>query len=357
MRPYNLAALRPKLSWLVCLLLLQAACVQQPEPVDVMAPADSSAGLTGPLHTVTIITPDWPPLEKLFVAGLGLEETGNRKVEPSALAIQRQLWGIPETIAWRTRILSRPAVPGTAQLRVLVTDVATSAHRLSWDRQELGPYGMGFPTLDVFAWDEQLRGLGFERATPEVEVFDVTAPNGRVYNVHEATFLGPEFMRVIAISRKGGLPQVGIFDAVTQRGGPAYATQIVPDIDAMLGLLTEVLDYEVRSDRTWSEYPIPFRFTLVHARGSTTGHVALVEYAAEHTRSGSGVPPRPPARGMVMWSFQVTDLAAVMARAAARNVEPVAGPVTYTSPSLGPHTAMTFLAPNGFLIEVFQRDE
>ncbi|MEE8307840.1 MAG: VOC family protein [Gammaproteobacteria bacterium] len=321
-----------------------------------MAADDTATGLAGPLHTITVITPDWQPLERLFVTGLGLKQTAKAEVLPTTLNVQQRLWGIPETINWQTRILSRPAVPGTAQLRVLVTDQATTAHRLSWDRQELGPYGMGFPTLNVFAWDEELLELGFERATAEVEVFDVTAPNGSVYNVHEATFLGPEFMRVIAISRKGGLPQVGIFDAVTARGGPAYATQIVPDIDAMLDLLTNVLDYEVRSDRTWSEYPIPFRFTLVHARGSNTGHVALVEYATEHTKKGSGVVPRPPARGMVMWTFEVTDLAAVAARAAAQNIEPMAGPVTYKSPSLGQHTAMTFVAPNGFLIEVFQRN-
>lgn len=341
----------------MCVLALQAgACVQQ-APVDVMAPDNVAAGLVGPLHTVTVITPDWQPLERLFMTGLGLEETSNGQASEATLDVQRRLWGIPETINWQTRILSRPSVPGTAQLRVLVTDQATTAHRLSWNRQELGPYGMGFPTLDVFRWDEELRRLGFERATAEVEVFEVTAPNGTAYNVHESTFLGPEFMRVIAISRKSGLPQVGIFDSATQRGGPAYATQIVPDIEAMLELLTKVLDYEVRSDRTWSEYPIPFRFTLVHARGSNTGHLALVEYAEEHTLPGSGVPPRPPARGMVMWSFEVTDLSVLTARAAAVGIEPTAGPVSYSSPSLGPHTAITFTAPNGFLIEVFQRDD
>ena len=242
-------------------------------------------------------------------------------------------------------------------MRVLVTDDLTPAHRASWNRQELGPYGMGFPTLDVYQWDAELLSLGYERATPEVEAFQVAAPDGATYAVNESAFFGPEFLRVIVISRKGGLPQVGVYDEASGRGGPAYATQIVPDIDAMLAMLTDVLDFEVRSDRVWREYPIPFRFTLVHARGSTTGHIALVEYAAEDTRPGTGVPPRPPARGMVMWSFPVTDLDAIEARAAAHGHAPLAGPLSYVSPSLGAHRAMTFVAPNGFLIEVFEAQE
>jgi hypothetical protein len=340
----------------ICLLALTlAACVKPTPPADVMAPDEAAApGITGPLHTVTIITPDWQPLSKLFATGMGLEEVASARVSGVALANQRRLWGIPEPIGWRTQILARPQVPGTIQLRVLVTDDLTSAYRSSWNRQELGPYGMGFPTLDVFSWDAELQGLGYERATPEVEAFQVVAPDGDSYSVNESAFYGPEYLRVIAISRKGGLPQVGVFDEASGRGGPAYATQIVPDIDAMLGLLTEVLDFEVRSDRVWREYPIPFRFTLVHARGSTTGHIALVEYAAKDTQPGTGVPPRPPSRGMVMWSFPVADLDAIAARAAAQDQYPLAGPLTYTSPSLGTHRAMTFVAPNGFLVEVFE---
>ncbi len=337
------------------LVLLLSACVKPAPPADVMAPDEAAApGVTGPLHTVTIITPEWQPLQKLFATGMGLEAVSNTRVSGIALANQRRLWGIPEPISWRTRVLARPQVPGTIQLRVLVTDDLTAAHRSSWSRQELGPYGMGFPTLNVFLWDQELQGLGYERATAEVEAFQVAAPGGGSYNVNESAFFGPEYLRVIAISRKGGLPQVGVFDEVSGRGGPAYATQIVPDIDAMLGMLTEVLDFEVRSDRVWREYPIPFRFTLVHARGSTTGHIALVEYAVEDTEPGTGVPPRPPARGMVMWSFPVADLDVIAARAAAQDLRSLAGPLTYTSPSLGTHRAMTFVAPNGFLIEVFE---
>jgi hypothetical protein len=57
---------------------------------------------------------------------------------------------------------------------------------------------------------------------------------------------------------------------------------------------------------------------------------------------------------MVMWSFPVTSLDTITKRATAAGVTPFAGPISYTSPSLGQHKAMTFIAPNGFMVEVFE---
>ena len=65
-------------------------------------------------------------------------------------------------------MFTRPGITGTVQMRVIVTDRPTPPMRDSWNRQQLGPYGMGFPSLDVYAWDDELRALGFERAVPEV---------------------------------------------------------------------------------------------------------------------------------------------------------------------------------------------
>ena len=334
--------------FIAVLLILLGGC--QTTPVDVMAPTNISTALTGPLHTVTLITNDYGAIDKLFVRGMGL----TMKPGTPDTSVQRSLWGLPEHFSWETRILSRPTAPGTTQLRVLVTGQETGSPRDSWNRQQLGPYGMGFPTLDVVTWDAELRGLGYQRATEEVEVFSIVAPGGRKYSVHEAAFYGPEHLRVIAISRKGGLPQVGVYDTETGRGGPVYATQIVPDMESMIAFFTQVLDMEVRSDRIWREYPEPFRFTLIHAKGSRTGHLALVEYEKEFVVPGTGIPPRPPARGMSIWSFPVSDLDIIRERASNAGAEILHGPIRYESSSLGNHRAMTLIAPNGFLVEVFQ---
>lgn len=322
---------------------------------DVMASTSRSEDAnTGPLHTVTLITPDLAALRKLYETGLGLTVTGPHTLSDDARITQNRLWGMPKDLGYSIYLFRRPGVGGTIQMRVLVTDQPTPHMRSGWNRQQLGPYGMGFPTLDVFEADEELRALGFERAVPEVEVFQVTAPNGDSYPVSEAPFFGPEYLRIIAIGRGGGRPQVGAYNEATGRGGPVYATQIVPDADAMIEFFTIVLDMEVRSDRMWREYEIPFRFSLIHAKGSQTGHTPLVEYEDEHEIAGTGVAPRPPNRGMAIWSYKVKDLDAIIARAEAAGVPVQAGPETYESPSLGKHRAATFHAPNGFMIEVFE---
>lgn len=324
------------------------------DTTDVMASNSTAEDANaGPLHTVTFITPDLGALRKLYETGLGLTVTGPYTLTDDQRASQRTLWGMPDDLNYDVYMFRRPGVDGTVQMRVLVTDQPTPPMRDSWNRQQLGPYGMGFPTLDVYAADEELRALGFTRAVPEVEVFQVSAPNGDTYPVTEAPFYGPEYLRIIAIGRGGGRPQVGAYNEATGRGGPVYATQIVDDADAMIEFFTTVLDMEVRSDRIWDEYEVPFRFTLIHAKGSQTGHTPLVEYTDEHEIPGLAA-PRPPNRGMAIWSYQVKDLDGILARAEAANVPVHSGPEIYTSPSLGSHRAATFLAPNGFMIEVFE---
>ena len=87
----------------------------------------------------------------------------------------------------------------------------------------------------------------------------------------------------------------------------------------MVDFFTKVLDMEVRSDRTWAEYKVPFRFTLIHSKGSQTGHTPLVEYTDEHEVAGLAA-PRPPNRGMAIWSYRVKDLGAILARAKAEKM-------------------------------------
>ncbi|MEQ8735358.1 MAG: VOC family protein [Rhodospirillaceae bacterium] len=321
---------------------------------DVMAASspDTMAN-TGPLHTVTIITPELGPMRKLYETGLGLTVTGPHALSDKTREAQRKLWGLPSDLGYEVYLFRRPNVEGTTQIRVLVTNRATPPMRSGWDRRQLGPYGMGFPTIDVYEADAELRALGFERAVPEVEEFQVTAPNGDSYPVTEAPFFGPEYLRIIAIGRGGNRPQVGVYNTDTGRGGPAYATQIVDDADAMVEFFTTVLDMEVRSDRTWAEYEVPFRFTLIHAKGSQTGHTPFVEYSDKHEIPGLAA-PRPPNRGMAMWSYNVRDLDNILDRAATAGVEVYSGPTEFDSPSIGRHRAATFLAPNGFMIEVFE---
>jgi len=327
-------------------------------PPDHLAPkAPSVPPMTSPLHTVTIITRDFDGLAKMYRDGLGLDIVGPMDIDPITRAKLNELWGFPVDMLWQMQLFRRTKVRSATQIRVLVTNRDTPAIRKSWNRQERGPYGMGFPSLDVIPWDAHVLGLGFTRSTEEVERFPLKASDGTGYEVREATFNGPEFLRSIAISRGGGMAQLGQVDPGTGRGGPAYATLVLSksEMDAVIGFFTDVLDFDVRSDREWTAYEIPFRFATVHAKGSDTGHVALAAYAPEHLAPGTGAAPRPPNRGMAIWSFRVESVAEIEKRARAKNMKPFADAVEVRVADLGHRRVQTYLAPNGFMIEVFER--
>jgi catechol 2,3-dioxygenase-like lactoylglutathione lyase family enzyme len=334
--------------------LAGTAALAQGGPDHIMPKDPNARGLSGPLHTVTLITADLKALTRMYVDGLGMTLSGPVEINTGNRTILNAVWGIPQTMTWQMYMLRRPAVPRATQIRVLVMDRATPSIRKSWNRQEPGPYGMGFPTDDVPAWDKDIAQLGFTRATPEIERFPLKRADGSGYEVLEATFNGPEFLRAIAISRRDGMAQVGDLDPATKRGGPAYATQVVTDMDAMVKFFVEVLDYEVRTDRVWRAYAVPFRFVTMYARGATNGHVALAAYDAKDTLPGTGVPPAPPNRGMAIWSFPVSNIDAFQARAEGAGLELAGGHSAINVADLGKRMAITVRAPNGFLIEAFQ---
>ena len=331
---------------------ITARGLAQTAPRDDLSPGDAAGGLVGPLRVVTIITSDLAPLLHFYGDGLGLSSAS----VPAAPDALNRFWGMPAGLRWTAHVLTRTAAPTATMIRVLVTERPTPSIRRTWSRQELGPYGMGFPTVDVPGWDARMRDLAFVRATSEIERFPLKRPDGTPYEVMEATFNGPEFLRAIAISRRDGMAQVGDMDPATGRGGPAYATQIVTEgqMQAVLDFFTGVLDFEVRTDRMWRTYDVPFRFATVHAKGSNTGHVALAAYAEKDVQPGTGTVPAPPNRGMAIWSFPVKNLSAFAGRA--RNAAIVAGPMRADLPGLGKVQAMTVRLPSGFLIEAYQNE-
>jgi catechol 2,3-dioxygenase-like lactoylglutathione lyase family enzyme len=325
-------------------------------PLDHNLPKDPNAkGLLGPLRVITIVTSDLPGMTKMYRDGMGMQLSGPAEFSIDMRQLLAIIWKIPKTSKFEIYMLRRPAVPQAAEIRLIVVDPPTPAIRKSWNRQELGPYGMGFPTLDVAAWDQHISKLGFQRATPEIERFPLKRADGSPYDVLEATFNGPEFLRNIAISRRDGMAQVGDVDPSTGRGGPSYATIVVDDMDKMVNFFTKVLDFEVRTDRIWKAYDVPFRFVTIFAKGSTHGHIALAAYDKKDVVPGTGVTPGLPNRGMVMWSFQVPTLEQIGKRVEAAGLKYDGGYSWINIPDVGERRAMMLKAPNGFIIELFER--
>ncbi|HSL16979.1 MAG TPA: VOC family protein, partial [Methylomirabilota bacterium] len=163
------------------------------------------------------------------------------------------------------------------------------------------------------------------------------------------------------------MPQLGPVDPATGRGGPIYSAQVIERSDEVLSFYVDVLGLELRSDRQFKSsgskgaLGVPdgteFRFSIVYAEGARFGHLLFLDF-----QDGLGVPrpdvaPRPPNRGLAMWTFPVRDLTEMEARIRSAGIEPFAGPVELESPSLGRHRALTVLDPGGFMVELFETVE
>jgi catechol 2,3-dioxygenase-like lactoylglutathione lyase family enzyme len=222
---------------------------------------------------------------------------------------------------------------------------------------------MGFSTLNLDSWDPELRAKGYESLMP-LSRYQIPRPDGTSYTIHETIFNAPDFMHSVTISRGDGMPQLGPVDPATGRGGPIYSALIIENSDDVLAFYVDVLGLELRSDRQFKSsgskgaLGVPdgteFRFAIVYAHGASFGHLLFLDYQGRLGLPNPRVAPRPPNRGMGMWTFPVRDMAEMEARLEAAGLTPVAGPMELTSPTLGRHLAMTVLDPTGFMVELFQ---
>ncbi len=330
---------------------------------DPLAPTSSGENaLVGPLYMVTLASNDFKYVEYFYSKGMGMTMEGPIPQPASKMQRQRRFWDIPKVINWKTYRLHRPSAPGTIQIRLMLIDKETPTIHQSTDSRELGPFSLGFPNLNQKQLDAEIRSMGFE-AMADLQEGKVSRPDGSSYRYLETIFQAPDFVHAVGIERKDGMPQLGPVDEKTSKGGPAYSAQVIENADEFLSFLTEVLDWEVRADRQWTTSPgsalglpegIPFRFSLAYAKGASSGHLLFIDYE-DDSAIATDVAPKVPNRGLGMWTFQTRDIQEVKRRAEAHGTKIIYGPVTYDEPILGMSKVMTMLAPNGFLIEIFEK--
>jgi catechol 2,3-dioxygenase-like lactoylglutathione lyase family enzyme len=325
-------------------------------PNDPMEPIAAATGANaGPLSGALIVTRDLDNLRRIYVDGVGLTLEGPLPASRATTDAQRRLWQMPPGMTWQTWRLTRPATPDAIRVLVLVPDVVTPVMRRSYDREETGPYALGFAMRDVRAVDARITALGFRRTLPAVNEYPLKLRDGAEYPVIEASYEIADATRLVLMQRGGGMKPTGSIDAATGLGGPSYSSLIVEDAAAMQRFFTTVLDYEERTNREWTVFSPRFRYVTLHAKGARTGNLGLVEYAPADRKPSTGVAPRPPNRGLAGWSFPVRSLDEVLKRADAQRVPRVAGPLAIDDPRFGRVRIATVLAPNGLLIELFER--
>ena len=359
-------ALAAALCWVAPWLGLESAGAAQDRatPVDPLAPTTRPQdGLAGPLHTATVCTASLEESRLFYGKALGMRFSGPIAVPRQDRRLQRALWQIPEGIGWDMYLLRREGVDAAMQVRLLVLDRPGPAVHRSWSAAELGPFSLGFPNVNQTRLDAWVRRHGYGTLNTEIDRGTAHRPDGSGYSIDETIFNGPDFVHAVGIHRGDGMPQLGPTSPVSGMGGPAYSAQIVADSDAWIRFLVDGLGMELRSDRQWKSsgtkgaLNLPdgteFRFSIVYAHGARSGHILLMDYSNLKTVDMAAA-PRPPNRGLCMWSLPVRDMARAMANLARMGVPIVHAPIIYHSPAFGLARVVTVLAPNGFLIELFE---
>jgi hypothetical protein len=350
-----------KRPWLAAFLLL-AGTVQaanKVEILDVTTPrGDGHDAISGPLEMITYATNDMAAVALFYKEGFGLELEGPLEINPASKSVQRELWGMPADIDWQEYRLTRPGLMDMPRVRVLLMNKPEPAIHNSWSAMEPGPFSIGFPNAAPMVLDKRLRSLGFG-AQGEINRSKITRPDGVQYEILETIFNGPDFTKGVAVSRNGpGISQLSPVDPSSGLGGPAYSGVVVADMDAMLNFLSKILDMEIRGDRVWetsgalgAPAGTKYRFCLVYGKGSTHGHLLLLQYLNQPLASARE--PVLPNRGIVSWTFKSTNLEKILARARKAQVE-IRGPKTMELAGFGQRRVAMLKAPNGFWVELIE---
>jgi len=330
---------------------------------DTLATDVHNSGLCGYLHTATLSTNDLEGIRKFYVDGMGMTLEGPIELQEDQERTQRKLWDIPSDVSYAYYHLYRPSVPTLIQIRLLVFKEEHPTIHKSYKSLELGPFSLGFPNLDQKGLDQKLEGLGVSFMAP-LQEGTIPRPDGTEYRYWETIYKGPDYLHCVGIERGDGMPPLAPCDPVTKLGGPGYSAQVIDNSDHFISFLTDVLDLELRADRYWEaaagsalgiEEGVPFRFALVYAKGSTQNHFLFLDFK-ESEMIDTGVPPRIPNGGLGAWTLETSDIGQVISNARSFGSRVLSEPMVYDSPIFGECSIASMLAPNGFIIEVFERN-
>ncbi|MBR2648826.1 MAG: hypothetical protein IKD55_08290 [Sediminibacterium sp.] len=329
---------------------------------DISEPESSEAdALCGPLKIITICTAYLDSLELFYVKGMGMQLSGPFSLTKEQEKMQKRLFDINGN--YKLYLLERKNVPENIKIRVLLVSKNNPLIHKSYNAREMGPFTLGFPNANQEKLDKELRALGFTTMAP-MQAAMLSKPDGTKYKYLETIYKAPEFVHIVGIERGNGMPQLAPYDSATLKGGPGYSAQIVTGMsNPMIQFYTYVLGWEMRRDNEWKtgegsalgiEAGIPFRFSILYAKGARSGHILLMDFT-DGKKIESNTPAQIPNRGIGMYSFETKNIQEVLERAKEKKLRVLQNPIIHEDAILGKVTAMTLLAPNGVMVEIYQK--
>ncbi|MCY4254666.1 MAG: hypothetical protein OXE51_00850 [Gammaproteobacteria bacterium] len=328
-----------------------------------LAPAAAVGNaLVGPLAAATLVTSDMDRCRRFYCDLMGLESALDPLPEKARAPLTR-LWGLEDAGNWEHALYQQPNSPDMPFLRVIAVPGERPAVRPGMNALLEGGLAVGFACADMERLIAESERMGFGTVAGVTRI-PLHRPDGSPYEALETHLRAPDDVYVLGIARPSDLAPICPIAEGGLTGGPAYSSQVINNGQRSLDFYTEVLGYEVRRDvQLPSEGPtggllgVPpgsnMRFLQVFAPGSESRYLVFLDW------SGAGAdavaPSRPPSRGMVMWSFIVQDLDAVLARAERFGAERLCAPeVVDARPVASATRRATLAAPNGFAIELIE---
>ena len=315
------------------------------------------------LHTVTVTTAHLDSARRFFVQGMGMQLSGPVKISTLQRRTLIKQWNLPASLDWQLYELSRPAVPENIRIRLLVVAKPTPLIHESYQVREIGPFTLGFPNNKQEQLDQELRALGFTTKAP-MQAAMLTKPDGGQYRYLETIYMGPDFVHHVGIERGNGMPQLAPYDSITGLGGPGYSAMVVTGMsDAMISFFRYVLGWEVRRDNEWAtgkgsalglEEGVKFRFTIVYAKGASSGHILLMDFR-DGIKTVPKVKPRLPNRGIGMYTVLTKNLDEVRSLALQQKAQILSDITAYEDPIHGRVRSLLLIAPNETVFEILEK--
>jgi catechol 2,3-dioxygenase-like lactoylglutathione lyase family enzyme len=202
-------------------------------------------------------------------------------------------------------------------------------------------------------------GIGTTAGITSVEF---RRPDGSPYDALETHFKAPDEVYGLGVSRPEDLPAVGPIEPGRTIGGPAYSAMVVNHADDDIAFWTDGLGLEKRRDVDLTssgpagglglEPGTVMRFVQLYVPDSESGYLVMLDFRDQG--QPPAITPRPPNRGVVMWSFPTTDLDAALRNAGDAGGEPVTGPIEIEDARHGLTRAASVKTPHGFLVELLE---
>ena len=270
-------------------------------------------------------------------------------------------WGLPPLDRLQIVTFSRPDLAGGASVRVIAVPSSTPSSRPAYGAAYPGGLGIGFPVSGLAARETIVEAYGF-RSAAGVMAMQFPRGDGSLYKVEEGIYEGPDDVLLLGVDRHE-LRAIGAVDPALGIGGPAYSSMIVGDADGIVPLLQDVLGYERRREFVFESrgpaggLQVPpgtkFRFQQWFAPGAATGYLVVMD--PQDAFRPAPAPLGPASRGISMWTFEVPDADAALARAARAGVTILRRPATIPLPEGGRVRSLVLATPDGFPVELIER--